>query len=453
MRESGNSGNESVTAYTMSEGVLTTLMDNSFTSYFIHQGQPLGFEYEMLKLFADENNLTLDVKIIGNVESILDSLLAGKGDLVASNLSISGERMERVDFSTPLLRTRQVLVQRLPDNRSQLTNEQIEDSLIRDRLDLDGKTVMVRKNSSYELILKNLIEETGIDINIDFSPGDLVTEQLIEMVANKEIDYTLCDENKAVIFLSYYDNIDISTPMSLSQPIAWAIRKGSNELQDEINQWIENRKGSLEFNMITNRYFEMNRSDQRFVEREYDYIKEGKISNYDKIIKKYAETLNWDWRLLTAQIYKESKFDPTTRSWRGAIGLMQLMPRTARSYGLQPSDLLVPEKNISAGTKHLRMLEDQWREVLNDSLEIMKFTLGSYNVGKGHVDDAIRLAEKYGLEPNRWDENVAQMLINKAIPKYYKDPVVLFGYCRGREPVNYVETIFDDYELYRQFTN
>jgi membrane-bound lytic murein transglycosylase F len=132
---------------------------------------------------------------------------------------------------------------------------------------------------------------------------------------------------------------------------------------------------------------------------------------------------------------------------------MQVMPRTGASYGFQPNDLLKPEQNIAAGTRHLSMLENQWKELLSDSLEIIKFTLGSYNVGKGHVDDAIRLAEKYGLKTDKWDEHVAQMLINKSIPKYYKDPVVLYGYCRGLEPVNYVETILRDYELYREFTN
>lgn len=439
--------------YTKSEGTLTVLMDNSLTSYFIYQGQPMGYEYEMLALFAEENDLKLEIKIIDQVDHILDSLVAEAGDLVAANLSISHERMQIVNFSEPLFRTRQVLVQRLPDDFKKMTRDEIENNLIRDRLDLEGKKVVVRKNSSYELILKNLIAETGIDVGIQYGSGDLTTEQLIDMVSNSEIDYTICDENKAAIFQAYYDNIDITTPMSLSQPIAWALNKNANKLDSTLNSWINRRSGSLEFNMITNRYFEVNRRQERFVENEYDYIKKGTISDYDDIIKRYASVLNWDWKLLTAQIYKESKFNPTTRSWRGAVGLMQLMPRTAKSYGISQNELVIPEKNIEAGTMHLNMLENQWKEILNDSLEVIKFTLGSYNVGQGHVEDAIRLAEKYGLATDKWDDNVAQMLINKSIPKYYKDPVVNYGYCRGKEPVNYVETILQDYELYRQFTN
>ncbi len=445
--------NESIPLFTREEGVLTVLMDNSFTSYYIYQGVAMGYEYEMLELFAKENDLKLNIKIIGQVENILDSLNAGKGDLVAANLTISKGRMDQVAFTEPLFRTKQILVQRLPDNKQKMTKDDIEKSLVRDRLDLAGKNVMIRKNSSFELMLHNLISETGIDFSIDYSPGDLVTEHLIEMVSNKEIDFTVCDLNKAEIFNAYYNNIDIQTPMSLSQPIAWAVNKESTALLSTLNSWIDKRFGSLEFNMINNKYFEITKRKEKLISKEYKYMKEGKISDYDELMKKYAATINWDWRLLTSQMYKESKFDPNTKSWRGARGLMQLMPRTAQSYGVQANELNDPEKNIRAGTKHIAMLERLWKAELLDSVELIKFTLGSYNVGQGHVEDAMRLAKKYDLNPSIWDDNVALMLLNKSIPKYYKDPVVKYGYCRGKEPVNYVESILDNFELYKQFTN
>ena len=445
--------NKSIPNYTLKEGVLTVLMDNSLTSYFIFQGEAMGYEYEMLKLFAEENNLKLDVKIINQVENILDSLTVGKGDLAAANLAITKNRMEQVAFTESLFRTKQILVQRLPENVATLTRDQIEGNLVRDRLDLADESVMVRKNSSYELTLQNLISETGLNVTIEYGPGDLVTEHLIDMVSSGTIDYTICDQNKAELFKALHENIDIITPMTLNQPIAWAVNKESTELLDQLNDWIANRIGSLEYNMINNRYFEMNRRKEKLLSKEYDLVKQGKISEYDAIIKRYATTLNWDWRLLTAQIYKESHFNPKTRSWRGAIGLMQLLPRTANSYGVSKNELTEPEKNIMAGTKHLKMLEDHWKSSLTDSMEIVKFTLGAYNVGHGHVEDAINLAKKHDLDPKKWDDNVAQMLLNKSIPKYYKDPVVKYGYCRGREPVNYVTTIFENYELYRQFTD
>ncbi len=437
--------------YTQKKGVLTVLLDNSLTSYFIYQGKALGFEYEMLALFAKENDLRLELRIIGQVENILDSLMAGKGDLVAANLTISQERKNLFAFTESLFRTKQVLVQRLPDNIQKLTRDEIEHSLIRDRLDLKDKKVMIRKNSSYELMLTNLVAETGLNLLIEYSPSDVVTDQLIEMVSNKEIDYTICDLNKAEIFNAYYDNIDIKTPMSLSQPIAWAVNKESTELLAKLNSWIRKRSGSLEFNMINNKYFEMTKRKEKLILKEYDYVKEGKISDYDDLIKKYAASLNWDWRLLAAQIYSESKFDPNIKSWRGAVGLMQLMPKTALSYGIQGKELADPNNNIIAGTKHLAMLEAYWEKELSDSLEVVKFTLASYNVGQGHVEDAIRLAKKYDVDPTKWDNNISQMILNKSIPKYYNDPVVKYGYCRGREPVNYVKSILKNYELYSQF--
>lgn len=445
--------NSDIPEFTQEDGVLTVLMDNSLTSYFIYQGEAMGYEYEMLKLFAHENDLKLNIKIIGQLENILDSLNAGKGDLVAANLTISKGRMDQVAFTEPLFRTKQILVQRLPDNKRKMTSDNIEKSLVRDRLDLAGKKVMIRKNTSFELMLHNLISETGIDFSIDYAPGDLVTEHLIEMVSNKEIDFTICDLNKAEIFNAYYNNIDIQTPMSLSQPIAWAVNKESTALLSTLNSWIKKRFGSLEFNMIHNKYFDITKRKGKLISKEYDYMKEGKISDYDELMKKYAATINWDWRLLASQMYKESKFDPNTKSWRGATGLMQLMPRTALSHGVQANELNDPEKNIIAGTKHIAMLENHWNAKSLDSVEFIKFTLGSYNVGQGHVEDAIRLAKKYDLNPSIWDDNVAKMLLNKSIPKYYNDPVVKYGYCRGKEPVNYVETILDTFELYKQFTD
>ncbi len=437
---------------TMKDGVLTVLMDNSLSSYFIYRGEPMGYDYDMLKLFTEENDLTLNIKIIGQVENIIDSLMAGEGDLVAANLAISEDRMEKIAFSESLFRTSQVLVQRLPENIKDLNKDQIEKRLIRDRLDLEGKTVVVRKNSSYELILQNLIRETGIALKIKYADSDAVTEDLFDMVSNGQIDYTLCDKNKAVLFRAYYDNLDINTPMSLSQPIAWGINKASTELLASIDSWIEKRKGAMEFNMIYNKYFTLDKRMQRTISKEYDVVKDGKISVYDDLLRQNAQALNWDWRLLAALVHKESRFNPQTKSWRGAVGLMQLMPKTAGSYGVSPAGLTNPAKNIMAGTKHLAMLEKHWKSIIPDSLECIKFTLGSYNVGLGHVEDAVRLAKKYQLKTDVWDDNVAKMLLNKAIPKYYKDPIVKYGYCRGREPVNYVKSILEYYAMYSQFT-
>ena len=159
-----------------------------------------------------------------------------------------------------------------------------------------------------------------------------------------------------------------------------------------------------------------------------------------------AGRIGWDWRLLTAQIFRESKFSPSIVSWAGAVGLMQVLPGTANELGIK--DLKNPEENILAGITHLQWLMDMWEEEVSDENLRLKHVLASYNVGHGHVFDAIRLAEKFGEDVNDWDV-ISKYLILKSEPEYFKDEVVRFGYCRGTEPVEYVKFILDTYENYK----
>jgi membrane-bound lytic murein transglycosylase F len=172
----------------------------------------------------------------------------------------------------------------------------------------------------------------------------------------------------------------------------------------------------------------------------------GKISKYDKIIKKNAEKIHWDWRLLASLIYQESRFEAHEKSWAGAIGLMQLLPRTAKQFDVK--SIYNPEDNIKGGVNFLNWLQEYWHDI-PDSLERIKFILASYNAGQGHVEDAQNLAEKYGKDPLLWEDNTAYYLLMKTHSKYYNDPVVKYGYCRGEEPINYVKEIIDRYHKYK----
>lgn len=430
-------------------GELVVLVNNSFTSFFIYRGQPKGFEYEMLKYVCDEMGLKLKVKIIKDGDHILDSLRMGHGHIAAANLTISKDRMELVDFTEPVFSTRQMLVQKKPDNWRKMNPYTISKALIRDPLELEGKTVTVRKNTSYFQRLVNLMNETNTDLKIDTVPGDMETELLIEAVSNGEIDYTVADENMATIIGTFYGNVDIEMPLSLSQPIGWAVNKGNKVLYDSLNSWIDKNKGSMKYNWIYKKYFELKKGEQQLVKNEIPEVKEGAISPYDDIIRKHAGTIGWDWRFLAAQIRKESGFNPETVSWAGAKGLMQLMPTTASRYKL--NDPFNPEQNIMAGVKYLKWLEKFWEERVPDSLERSKFILASYNTGQGHVLDAVRLAEKYDKDPQKWEDNVETMLKKKSQKKYFDDPVVKHGYCRGIEPVTYVREILEYFELYKAF--
>jgi membrane-bound lytic murein transglycosylase F len=439
--------------YTHTPGVLRVLVDNSLTSYLIYKGVPRGFEYEMLNWFARDHDLELEIKISTNLDHIIDTLAIRDYDIAAGNLNITRYRQELVNFTNPILRARQVLIQKLPDNYRQLTLDEINDALIRDPLDLNGDTVHVRKGSSFYSSLQNFMKETATNICIDTIPGMVATDSLIEMVAKGKISYTVADENRARTLKSFFGNIDINTPISLHRPIGWAVPKSADQLLDSLNSWIDTHRGSLDYNVIKNRYFNPNAAVKRNIRRGYKPAKEGKISNYDPLIRYYAERINWNWILLAAQIYKESNFNSNSKSWMGAIGLMQVLPSTAKQYSFQIHNLDDPSSNLLAGVRHLDYLHKYWvKSIPNaDSLELIKFTLASYNVGQGHMEDARRLAEKYDLNPDIWYDNVEKMIINKSYPKYYTDEVVKYGYCRGTEPAEYVKDILYYYKLYREF--
>ncbi len=428
-------------------GRLIALTGYSASSYFIYKGEPMGFEYDLLKELAAYLGLPLDIVVVRNLNQIFNLLNEGRGDIVAYNMTITKSRLQKVDFTDHHTLIQQVLVQRLPDDWRQMKRHEIDRMLIGNATELIGKKVHVRKGSSYYQRLLNLSDEIGGDIDIVEVPGDVSTEELIARVARGEIDYTVADENVAQINAAYHQNIDIRVPLSLPQRIAWAVRKNSPKLRKAVNRWLAQIKEKPTFNVLYSKYHLNKRfSSQRF-QSEFFSLTGDKISPFDSLIKVHAATLNWDWRLLASQIYQESQFNPRATSWAGARGLLQLMPQTARQFGAKKRT--DPEQNLTAGAKYLAWLFELWAEI-PDSLERIKFVLASYNAGQGHVQDAQRLAEKYGKDPHRWDGHVAEFMLKKSQEKYFNDEVVRFGYCRGEEPVNYVTEILDRYRHYQK---
>ena len=432
-------------------GKLVALTGYSANSYFVYKGEPMGFEYELLKLLAKHLNVELEIVIVRNLDRIFSLLppdLAtelrgllneGAGDIIAYNVTITKKRLEYMAFSDPHTLIHQVLVQRMPANWRDLKQHEIDKMLLSNVTELIGKQVYVRKGSSYYQRLQNLSDEVGGDIEIVEVPGDISTDELIARVSNGEIDYTVADVNVAQINAGYHSNIDIRVPISLPQRLAWAVRKNSPELTREINSWIKEIKQQPTYNVLYDKYHRNKRFYTQRVKSEFFSLTGDKISPYDDEIKVQANGLGWDWRLLASQIYQESQFDPNATSWAGARGLMQLMPATARQFGAKK--ILDPAQNIAAGSRYLRWLANYWKEI-PDSLQRMKFILASYNAGQGHVEDARKLAVKYGKDPNIWDENVAEFMLKKAQEKYFNDEVVQFGYCRGEEPMQWLLLIF-----------
>ncbi len=429
-------------------GKLIAITGYNAYSYFIYKGQPMGYEYELLQRLGKYLNLKIEIKVESKIEKMFRMLNNGEGDLIAFNLTVNKERLKKVAFTHYHNITTQVLVQRRPKNWRRMRLDEIRSHLITSPLDLVGKTIYVRAGSSYLTRLQHLSDEIGGDINIVEADSSLNTEDLIEMVAKGEIDYTVADRNVAELNQAYYPNLDVSLEISLPQKIAWAVRKTSEQLLDTINAWIDKMRKKTDYYVIYNKYFNNRIAYARRRRSEFFALETGRISKYDDLIKEYSAKLGWDWRLVASLIYQESQFNPNAKSWAGAVGIMQLMPRTAEQFGAKnPED---PIQSLKAGFKYLNWLNDFWKGYIPDDNERIKFVLASYNIGYGHILDAMRLAQKYKANPNVWFGNVEKFLLLKSKKKYYTDPVVKNGYCQGKETVKYVREILQRYEHYRK---
>lgn len=401
------------------------------TSYFLFRDELLGFDYEMAENLANYLHVNLEIDIARNEKEMTQWLEEGKVDIVAYNVIETKELKKTCNFVLPQPDSYQVLVQNMGTDA------------LSDVTEMAGKSVYVNANSIYYDRLRALNDEIGGTINIEIASDSLSIDDLIDMVADNKIAYTLAYHNTAMLHKSYNKTIDCHLSVGFDQRNGWLIRKGSRELRKIIEKWEKQPEIKLTENNLFHKYWE---KSPYFALRKVK-IPKGAISPYDHLFKKYAPLINWDWRLLAALAFHESRFDTSEVSWAGAAGLMQLMPRTAANFGLDKDTKFDPEMNIEAGVQYIKSLNLAFRQVDNKE-ERIKFILAAYNSGPAHILDAMALAKKYGKNPYVWLNQVEYFLLKKSEPEFYNDPVVNYGYFRGKETVKYVHNTLDTYEKY-----
>ena len=410
------------------------------TGFFILKGDTMGYDYDRICDFARSRGIALRFKVARSMPALLEMLKKRDVDVLACEIPVTAEYKSRVLHCGAVNETYQVLVQHSGKN------------MIYDVTQLIGREVYVEKGSKYESRLRNLDNEVGGGITIHTVEGEAaLPTELIQRVSRRDIDFTIVDSDIAQMNLSYYDSINIGLRVGFAQRSSWAVDQRDQWLADSINEWAASVNAQEYSKQALKHYFEMNRGPKP------DSIKvdtlavtpPGGISPYDHVFKQYAQEMGWDWRLLAAIAYSESGFDPNATSWMGARGIMQVMPKTARSFGVKEEDLGNPEVSIRVATKILKELDGIMRSKTGAGDRI-KFVLAAYNAGSGHVTDAIALARKYELNPRVWSENVEQAMLWKMDPEYYKDSVCSNGYCRGTEPVDYVVKVLNCYENYKK---
>jgi membrane-bound lytic murein transglycosylase F len=430
------------------DGILKALVVYSSTSYFLYRGQPMGFEYEMLQRLAKHLDLKLEIIVSDDLDAQFEVLNRGDVDLIAHGMTITNQRKWEVAFTEYLFLTKQVLVQKKPDNFRTISWSKLQKHVIDDPLELIGDTVSIRKNSAYYERILSLANEMGGEIYIDTLDSKLSTGEIMDLVAKGDIKYTIADENLARINASMNEVLKIDVPISFSQKIAWVTRKKAGNFRNVLNEWILEQRKLTDYFVIYNKYFKNKRSYKRRIKSDYYSLTNNQVSEYDDLIKKYTKKLGWDWRLLASQIYQESKFDPNAKSWAGASGLMQIMPPTAEDLGIK--DATDPVQSIRGGTTYLSQIYDRFTDI-PDEIDRIKFTLASFNCGYHHVRDAQRLADFNQLDPLVWEDNVDTMLLALRFPKNYNKDFIQYGYVRGTEPFFYVEQIFERFQHYKQF--
>jgi len=423
-------------------GSIRMITRYSSNTYFLHQGIEWGFEYELVNRFAKKHDLALEVVVIGPNENPYDLLNSGKGDLIAANYTITSERQKYVKFTRPYNIVNQVLV----------FSESIENppETIREVAKRDIP-ITVRRNSSYYHRLEN-IRDKGLDLNINLVSNTKDTESLLFEISNDTHMATVADNNIFQASNKYMNGLQEGPVIAHNDTIAWAIRKNSTALETELNRFLydhfrfgkqgEDPKRSTFLNVLRKRYFEEGPQIADYYNPKRQVEGTGIISPYDDLIKEVADSAGVDWLLVASIVAQETKFNPNSKSWAGAIGLMQVMPRFSK---VSDEEKLYKERiNVREGIRIIK--EHLHHYSYMDSTNRWSFALAAYNAGPGHIADARRLAIDQNKNPNEW-KNAADALLKLMQRKYYKD--ARFGFCRGIETVRYVKEIKNRYKTYQ----
>ncbi|HYY41970.1 MAG TPA: transporter substrate-binding domain-containing protein, partial [Pyrinomonadaceae bacterium] len=345
-------------------GTLTVLAPYNSTTYFIYRGEPFGYEYELLQAFAKEQGVALKMVVVTDPKSLYSLLNSGEGDLAAGRLVPTPEDEAKVTFTRALYRTQPALVQQAqtpatltkgaeqavkPGPADESPEVDIQARLITRPAQLAGQTVTVPEKSPYHRTLIELSDEISGDVRVVELGGEIQDEGLAQKVARGEVQFTVMQDNLAGLKEAEFKNLKVRPIVGRAHSVAWAARKNSPELVCQLNEWIERKQNGTLFDRLYKKYFIDLRTHVERVSSEYLTSATGKLCEYDDLLKEHAPQLEWDWRLLAAQTYQESHFKPDARSWAGAVGLLQLMPATARQFGVQ--NPLDPADNVQGAVR------------------------------------------------------------------------------------------------------
>jgi len=413
--------------------VVRAAVSRSGFFYYIRNGREYGVTSDFLKVFEKGLNRRLGLTGTRRIQvlaipltrdRLLDAVAEGRADIATAGLTITPERLQQVDFSVPWT----------SDVREVLVTGSIAKPIVF-LGDLAGREVVVRVSSSYYQSLKEL---SDLFVRDGLPPIDIIPaheifedEDLLEMASVGMIGITIADDYIANFWQRSFTDLTVRDDLAIREDgrIAWAFRKNSPMLAQAINEFVEaNKPGTKTGNVILNRYL----GNPARVTNALAGDRLKKLTLEEPRFRRYGDEFDIDWLMLAAQGYQESGLDNSKISAAGAVGIMQLMPKTARSVGI--SDYRNVDGNIRAGAKYMRhLIDDYIRSEDVDEMNQWLLALASYNAGATRIRTIRRQTEASGLDPNLWFDNV-ELAVAESI---------------GSETVVYVRNVMKYYLAYR----
>jgi membrane-bound lytic murein transglycosylase MltF len=418
-------------------GIIRALVVYSKTNYFLDGPQERGITYENLKNFEKLLNKKIKsrhikvhvVLIPVRRDQLLSDLEKGRGDIAAAMLTETPHRLKKVDFADPFYDKAKEVVVTSPSAPA-----------IKSLDDLSGKTVFVRKSSSYYQSLQKLnqrfAKQGKAPVVIDPADENLETEDILEMVNADLVRITVADDYLVGLWNKIFTDLKVHPQAALRSGgrIAWALRRGCPQLKQLINEHVKaNKRGTLMGNILIKRYLK----DTKWARNALAPKDVERFKRMADLFKQYSDKYRFDWLMIAALAYQESRLNQDLRSPAGAVGVMQILPSTAAAAPVEIPDIQKLEKNVHAGVKYLRHIYQERFEGSDVSeLNRVLLTFASYNAGPNKVESMRRKAREMGLDPNVWFRNV-EVVAAKVI---------------GRETVQYVSNIFKYYIAYKQIS-
>ena len=422
---------------------LRVLMTNSSSSYYVLRGKEYGFEFELADRIARELDVHLQVVLPDSRHTPVEMLQSGLVDVVAMPLMPERAQPMEIALTVPY----QSVQQRLVVHRDQLDR-------VKGLGDLENLKIATRQFSSGERELARL-RRLGVGLIAVLYGPEVPQEEILDLVADGTYPAAIALDVEVGAAQRFREELRTSVALGPPKDVRWAVRSNSPRLLAAIDEVMSrhvrrNLNGNLVrsefYNVIHARYFDDASRTQRHQSDPFLLARTGRISPYDYLFRSAARESGFDWRLLAALSFQESRFDPDAVSWAGAYGLMQLLPRTA---GVSAEDLADPALNVELGARHLRKLYDRYEMIAGP--DRMRFALAAYNCGQGHLDDARILTRLLGRDPDVWEGSVREALLLLRQPNYHR--TARYGYVRGNETVGYVREIEQRFALLKRMTS